>query len=534
MSVETLPLEPQPSPVRLRREALRDRLVDGGLPISRGWALAGVGALMALSLALRLRNLHAFYWVDEGLSVGIASHPLRQIPSLLRQDGSPPLYYLLLHLWMSLRGRGEAATHQLSLLFSLLSIPTAYWAGSSLGDRRTGLTCAFLAALVPFLSVYGEETRMYSLVALESIVVAAAFVHAFLLRRRRHLALFAVALAAVLYTHNWGLFLALACLATVAWLALRAPAEERRPLLRDAALGFGGVALLFAAWLPTLVYQARHTGAPWDLPPVLWSLTQGAYSIVGGRGAAVAILLAAGSGLLALGAAGAPGRRLALMAVTLLALGVGTLLLAWAYSKLSPAWAFRYLAVIVGPLLLATGIGLRRAGRLGVVAVVLLAGFWILDPVPHSRDFKSNVGAVAARVRSQLDRGSLVIATQPEQVPTLAYYLPGVRRFGTPLGPVPDPGVVDWRGALERLRRGSVRSTLMPMVAALPVGERLLLLNTTNLKKTPEWMKLIRRDSSHWLDALRHDRSLRLLGTVATGWQYAGVAVRGYLFVKRA
>ena len=55
------------------------------------------------------------YWIDEAISVGIASHPLTEIPGALRQDGSPPLYYLLLHEWMALVGTGEEETRALSL-----------------------------------------------------------------------------------------------------------------------------------------------------------------------------------------------------------------------------------------------------------------------------------------------------------------------------------------------------------------------------------------------------------------------------------
>ena len=117
-------------------------------------------------------------------------------------------------------------------------------------------------------------------------------------------------------------------------------------------------------------------------------------------------------------------------------------------------------------------------------------------------------------------------------MPTLAYSLPQVHQFGSPMGRTPDPGVVDWRGALERLRRGSVHATLAPMVASLPAGERLLLVVSTNLEKKPLWMKLINRDGKHWAYALEHSSSLRLLRTVVTGAHSAGVAVKGYLFVK--
>jgi mannosyltransferase len=48
--------------------------------------------LLAISLYLRTRALGASLWMDEGLSIGIASQPLLHIPHVLRQDGSPPLY----------------------------------------------------------------------------------------------------------------------------------------------------------------------------------------------------------------------------------------------------------------------------------------------------------------------------------------------------------------------------------------------------------------------------------------------------------
>src|SRR4051794_21682692 len=97
--------------------------VGSGLPVLRVVPLAlkrTAGVLLLLiawSLVLRTRAIGDSYWIDEGLSVGIASHPLAQIPGLLHQDGSPPLYYVLLHGWMALFGTHESATHTLSLVF---------------------------------------------------------------------------------------------------------------------------------------------------------------------------------------------------------------------------------------------------------------------------------------------------------------------------------------------------------------------------------------------------------------------------------
>src|ERR1700736_4583431 len=110
------------------------------------WLRVGgfVFVLLALSAFMRTRYISGQFWMDEALSVGISSHSLSAIPGVLRHDGSPPLFYMLLHIWMSIFGSGESATHALSLTFGLLTIPVAMWAGWSLFGRRAGIMAAVL------------------------------------------------------------------------------------------------------------------------------------------------------------------------------------------------------------------------------------------------------------------------------------------------------------------------------------------------------------------------------------------------------
>jgi hypothetical protein len=179
------------------------------------------GALLVailVSVLFRTGDLDAGFWIDEGIAVGIASHPLADIPALLRADGSPPLYYLLLHGWLALTGGGEAAARSLSLLFGAVTVPASWWAADAVAGRRAAVAAAAIAVGCPLLSYYAQEARMYTLVALLSVVVSAAFVLAFVRGRRRHLVTLGVALVLLLYTHNWGVFLAAAL--AVAWLAL--------------------------------------------------------------------------------------------------------------------------------------------------------------------------------------------------------------------------------------------------------------------------------------------------------------------------
>ena len=64
---------------------------------------ASVVVVVAVGVALRfLTSSHL--WLDEALTVNIARLPLSRIPDALRHDGSPPLYYLLLHGWIAVFG----------------------------------------------------------------------------------------------------------------------------------------------------------------------------------------------------------------------------------------------------------------------------------------------------------------------------------------------------------------------------------------------------------------------------------------------
>src|SRR5215204_2254320 len=133
--------------------------------------------LTVFALWHHTRALGQALWMDEGLSIGIASQPLLDIPHTLRVDGSPPLYYMLLGIWTRAIGDGPAETQGLSVAISVLAVPAALWAGWSLFGRRAGYICALLFAFNGFLAAYAQETRMYALMILLSLLLTAGFLH---------------------------------------------------------------------------------------------------------------------------------------------------------------------------------------------------------------------------------------------------------------------------------------------------------------------------------------------------------------------
>jgi mannosyltransferase len=478
-------------------------------------APAGLGLLCAISLYLRTRELGIGFWIDEGLSVGISDRPLSHIPTALREDGSPPLYYTLLHFWIRLFGTGEAQVRGLSLLCALAIIPLAWWAARALFGSRAGWIAAVAAALNPFLTQYAQEARMYALVALLSMLATTCFVYAYALdtgsarARRPWLAGFAVGVAAALYTHNWTLFFVAACAA--AWLALYLLADRarRRELVHDGLLGFGGAAVLYLPWIPITLYQAAHTGAPWSEVPSVARLA-GVAGVLLGRMPQFVLLLAAGSGLLALVAPA--GRRLSAQGravVALAIIAVVTVLLAWLSSQVSPAWANRYLAIALPAFLLLCAGGVANAGRLGLVGLAVVTIMWLGDGAPAE---KSNVRTVAEAIAPSLAPGDLVISTQPETVPVLRYYLGAGPRYATLTGAVADTGVWDWRDGVPRLEAMTPARDLQPLLDRLPAGHRVVLVEPiiTSLRgwRAP-WTKLVRIRSQEWRQYLSDDPRLR-------------------------
>jgi hypothetical protein len=162
-----------------------------------------------------------------------------QLLERIRQQPQPPLYFALLDGWTLLVGESVYAVRWLSMLLSLgaVAVMVAAW-------RRVDW---LIVALIGFgLSIYAAQT-IYT----TSLVLMLAAICTWLLLRQRVL-LYAIALAALLYTHHIAApFVALQFL-----LVMREPRIWRQWGLTVIAAG-----VIFAPWL--LLFQSR------DLDPLL-------------------------------------------------------------------------------------------------------------------------------------------------------------------------------------------------------------------------------------------------------------------------
>src|SRR5581483_4114880 len=265
----------------VRRHAGAARAQERPVP----WALGAIVVLVLAGAVVLRFWVRSDLWLDEAQTAAIAGRSLTQIPAALRHDGAPPLYYLLLHVWMRAFGTSDLAVRSLAGVFGTISLPLAWMAGRRLGARAEGVpgsrlrgrsvgwAMLLVLATLPFAIRFSTENRMYSLVIV--LVLAGYLLLESALVRPTIVRLVALAITAGLLalTQYWCLYLLAATAAVLLWLTFRsargvAHVGPRRCLL---ALVLG-TAALFGPWVPTFLYQLHHTGTPWAPPGTMGDL----------------------------------------------------------------------------------------------------------------------------------------------------------------------------------------------------------------------------------------------------------------------
>ncbi len=118
-----------------------------------------------LAFALRIARLDFQpLWWDEGWTVYFATSDIPSMVARTAIDIHPPLYYLLLHLWILLLGSSPFAIRLSSLVVGVLSAPLIFLVARRLFTPSVGLLTTLVWAVAPFPIYYSQEARMYALV----------------------------------------------------------------------------------------------------------------------------------------------------------------------------------------------------------------------------------------------------------------------------------------------------------------------------------------------------------------------------------
>lgn len=188
---------------------IRDQRSQKSLAALQGHSTAILlGVITLIGLGLRCYAIEdKTVWLDEAFSIWLAYQPLTEMWTwLIKIDQHPPLYYTLLHYWITLFGDAQGPVRALSALCSGLAIPLLYGVGRYLFDRRIALLAALLLAFSAFHVRYAQEARMYALLTLGAAMTLYMLTVILFDTRARQakwpwLGL-ALAQAAVMLTHN--------------------------------------------------------------------------------------------------------------------------------------------------------------------------------------------------------------------------------------------------------------------------------------------------------------------------------------------
>lgn len=321
----------------------------------------------------------ASYWRDEAATLSAAQRPLGNLLHTLGNiDAVHGAYYLLIWVMVQLFGTGELVTR----LPSAAAMACAAAAVAALGRRlvspRAGLASGLVFAILPEVSLYGQDARPYA------IVVALAALASYLLVRAmdedgsgpryRWLAWYAVCLGALGIVDIFGLLLIPAHAVTVALRFLRARDEDARSL----ALGWLAAAaagVVLASPVLVLGYVQKGT-LSWLSPPGSGAV-KGLRALIGPATMADAVALAVAAGIVVSAIAGRERLRAAwpgsLPALCLpwLVLPPAILLIG---SLVTPLYTLRYVLLCLPAIALLVGAALSALGWVaGPAALVVIA-----------------------------------------------------------------------------------------------------------------------------------------------------------------
>ena len=214
----------------------------------RRWETAGWCALLMLTWGLWLWQLDASdLTFDETATYFVAHRPWKEI--LVYLQGAvrehPPVYYLLIHGWMTIVGHSEFSLRIFSVGMGLIALPlTGRLTRLLLSERHRreqanvmALLSALFLSITPGMAYYAREARMYSLGVVWTTLATGLFIRDWLVAKT--------------WPPPWAIF----SLGVVHFLALFTHYYLLIPvLIQPLAL------LLARRWKPLLAWCALHAG----------------------------------------------------------------------------------------------------------------------------------------------------------------------------------------------------------------------------------------------------------------------------------
>lgn len=196
------------------------------------------------------------------------------IKSLAVEDTQhPPLYYAIARFWMQWFGSSITAMRSIAVVLSLLAFPSIYWLCRELFDSPlTGWVAVSLIAISPFHLGYAQQSRQYGLWTVTILLSCATLLRAVRVKTKLSWGIYAVALAASLYTF---LFSGLVALAHAIYVLSIEKFRRRSSIITAYIIASVAGILMFSPWLAVVIVnfsQAKRVTSWTGLKGNFWGL----------------------------------------------------------------------------------------------------------------------------------------------------------------------------------------------------------------------------------------------------------------------
>lgn len=214
--------------------------------------ITAVGIVL-LGFALRVAGLgEDSLWFDTAHSAVVASNPTAvEVVRAAASDYQSPLYFLLLHIWLSI-ANSDFWVALPTALIGTATVALAYATGARWFSQQAGLVAALFCAVTTYQVYYSRYPRSYLLLTFLGLLAAYALTRA--LHDKRFWAVHALVVIAALYTHPYAVFLVAILWTYAAW------KRHLVPLAITAAT----VTIAYLPWLGNSLWQWSHVQAGID------------------------------------------------------------------------------------------------------------------------------------------------------------------------------------------------------------------------------------------------------------------------------
>ncbi len=125
--------------------------------------IISLAIIAVYSAVLLYFSRFSYIWYDESFTMNLVNHPVKDMIGLTALDVHPPLYYLVVKLFVSVLGPRTIAYHLPSLLFVIAILLETLLFLNKYADSKTALFSMIGFICVPQIAKYALEIRMYSM-----------------------------------------------------------------------------------------------------------------------------------------------------------------------------------------------------------------------------------------------------------------------------------------------------------------------------------------------------------------------------------